>query len=293
MNDAQQRGVGARRMPEQDGVWGTAFNGSGLIDGNQSLGSQQFKSNANGFIGGADFHMSTNMILGGAFSIGSASFRLADSFGDGKDNAIQAGVYGFIHYLPKLYGSFTADFGENSITTERVITVSGTDDLAGKVSASIFGMRYETGAEFGWFIPYLALQDQLVMAPAYSETASSGTDNFALSYLPHTTNVPGTDLGVRQNANIPLDPNWSLDFTDRLAWKYQLDETLDARALYAKVPGSDFTVYGAQPAKSAALVGLGFALLNRSGFGMNAHLQSMIAGNSQTYEEFAGLSFVW
>jgi uncharacterized protein with beta-barrel porin domain len=221
------------------------------------------------------------------------SFHLADSFGDGKDSAIQAAVYGFIRYLPRLYGDFSAAFGVNSITTARVITVSGTDDLSGKVTANVFGVRYETGAELGWFIPYFALQDQLAMTPAYSETASSGSDNFALRYLSHTINQPGVELGVRQNANIVLDSNWSLDFTDQLAWKDLLTGTSDARALYANVAGSGFTVYGAQPGKSAGVIGLGLALHSRSGFGMNAHLQSMIVGNSQTYEEFLGMSFVW
>ena len=293
MNDMQQNGVGAKRTTQKAGAWATAFSGNDIVDGNQDLGSHQFKSDMYGFIGGADFRLSPTMVLGAAFSVGSDTFHLADGFGDGKDKAIQGGIYGFARYLPRLYGAFTAAFGENNITTDRVISVSGTDDLAGKVTAGIYGVRYETGAELGWLIPYFALQDQLVMAPAYSETASSGSDNFALSYLSHNTNIPGAELGFRQNANIPLDRNWSLDFTDRLAWRDQLIGTWDTRALYANVAGSDFSSYGADPGRSSALVDFGLALQSYSGFGLDVHLHGAIAGNSQTYEEFAGLNFVW
>ncbi|HUO02133.1 MAG TPA: autotransporter-associated beta strand repeat-containing protein [Rhizomicrobium sp.] len=293
IGDTQENGVGARRPPQRGGIWAMAFTGDGIVDGNQDLGSHQFKSDMNGFVGGADFRLSPAMVLGAAFSVGSSTFHLADGFGDGKDKAVQGGIYGFIRYLPRLYGAFTAAFGENDITTDRTIAVSGTDDLTGKAAAGIYGARYEMGGEFGWLIPYVALQDQLVMAPAYSETASSGSDNFALSYLSHNTNIPGAELGVRQNANIPLDPNWSLDFTDRLAWRDQITGTWNARAAYANVTGSDFSSYGAEPGKSSALVDLGLALQSHSGFGLDVQLHGALAGNSQTYEEFAGLNFAW
>jgi uncharacterized protein with beta-barrel porin domain len=132
-----------------------------------------------------------------------------------------------------------------------------------------------------------------VTTPAYSESASSGSDTFALSYLSHVTNIPDVELGFRQNVNIPLDSNWSVDFSDRLAWKDDMSGTWDAHATYAELPGSIFIVDGAQPAKSAALASLGLAFQSRFGLGVNFHLSGTVAGNSQTYEEYAGLSFAW
>jgi uncharacterized protein with beta-barrel porin domain len=173
------------------------------------------------------------------------------------------------------------------------LDISGTDSLAAKVNALTFGGRYETGIKLGWIAPYLALQDQLFDVPGYGETASSGASTFALNYGARTTNSADFEFGARQTADFALGRIWTLNLSDRLAWAHDLSGRFEARAAFVALPASDFTTYGATPAKDSALISLGAQLNNKRGFGLDVHLDSSVAANTQTYSGIAGLNIAW
>lgn len=296
IGDGQPKGsiMGRNSPQETDEIWASGFKGASIISGDpDTVGSQKFKSNVAGFIGGADWRLSPHFILGAAVSAGFTNFHLVDDSGTGKANALQAGLYGFVQFSPHFYGSFAGGFALDGITTDRVLTVSGTDDLTGKLTAVVYGARYETGVSLSWAAPYIALQDELSTLPAYSETASSGASTFALSYAPHTLNTGDFEMGLRQGGDIIRTRNWTLRLFDRLAWAHNLSGGPDADASFAALPSSSFTVYGAKAARDSALVSLGAELKNGGGFDLDVHLDSAISSNSQTYTGIAGLGYAW
>jgi fibronectin-binding autotransporter adhesin len=275
-------------------VWASGIVGSSLVDGETgTIGSHKLKSHIAGFAAGADWNISPAFTVGGAVSTGHTNFHVGSDLGQGSADAYQAAGYGLMQFSPKIYGSFAAALALDELTTNRVLTISGPDNLTGKVNALVLGGRYETGIKLGWLAPYLALQDQLFDVPGYRETASSGASTFALNYGARATNSAGLEMGARQSADIALGRSWTLNLSDRLAWAHDLSGRSEAQAAFVALPASDFTTYGATPAKDSALISLGAQLNNKRGFGLDVHLDSSVAANAQTYTGIAGLNIAW
>ncbi len=293
LTDARNRPA-SRAARSGTEVWASGMVGSSLVAGEAgTVGSHKLKSHVAGFVAGADWSISPAFTVGGAVSTGHTNFHVGGDLGQGSGDAYQAAGYGFMQFSPKIYGSFAAAVALDELTTNRVLTISGTDNLTGKVNALVLGGRYETGIKLGWLVPYLALQDQLFDVPGYRETASSGASTFALNYGARATNSAGLEMGARQSADIALGRSWTLNLSDRLAWAHDLSGRSEAHAAFVALPASDFTTYGATPAKDSALISLGAQLNNRRGFGLDVHLDSSVAANAQTYTGIAGLNIAW
>ena len=288
------------RMENHADAWLTGFGGTSIVaaaaDG---TGSHTLRSNGSGLVGGASWTLSPNFLLGAAISAGSADFRLADTTETGKADTLQAGLYGYVRFSSHFYGAFAAAAALNRFKTDRVVTVNGTDDLSGKLTAATYGARYETGILLSWASPYVAVQDTLTAMPAYSETATSGAESFALHYAARTINAPTVELGLRQATDIDFTPRWvltpdgTLYLTDRLAWAHGFAGTSQASAAFAALPSSDFTVSHATADKNTALVSLGAELRLDGGLRFRAQLDTAISPNAQSYTGTAGLGFTW
>ena len=104
------------------------------------------------------------------------------------------------------YVAATLAYAWQRESTGRFVTVAGTDDLTAGFAANDIGGRIEGGYRFAipdifavpglGFIPYAAFQMQAFYTPAYSETAASGSSQFALAYDAQTTTVTRTELGA-------------------------------------------------------------------------------------------------
>ena len=274
-------------------AWGTGFAGSSRYDGVTTDGSHDLKGSSAGFAGGADWTMSPRFSLGAAISGGNSSFHLADDFGDGSAKAFQAAVYGLAQYSTHVYGTFAGIVAMDTVRTDRTITVSGSDTLAGKATGFTVGGRYEVGARFSWGSPYVAIQDALFELPAYKESATAGTAAFALDYAAHSSNMTGLELGLRQNFDVPVSREWSIRLIDRLAYSAALSGDLKTQAAYADLPNSSFNVLGAQAGTNAALLTLGMGLHNRQGMSFDLRFDSRTGDKSQTYSGLANVGFAW
>ena len=282
-----------RRASNGMRVWAAGIAGAGVVAGNTSDGSNKFSSNATGFVAGADWRLGSGLTLGGGLSTGATDFHLANSLGTGRAQALQAGVYGLVQFSPHIYGSFAGVFAQDSITTDRILTVAGTDDVAASVKSHVYGGRYETGIALNWMTPYVALEDKFVQTPAYSEAATSGFGTFALNYAAHASNTADVEAGIRQSKQFSLNRNWVMEFSDRLAWEHDAPGSLGTLATFAALPASQFTTYGARLAKDSALISLGADLASKYGLSFDVHFESAISSKSQSYDGIAAAAFSW
>jgi outer membrane autotransporter protein len=288
-----QHGNGRAAAPRRN-VWASGFTGSDLTTGDGTdPGSHKFKAHVAGFAGGVDWTAAPNVTLGVAVSAGSSNFHLAGDLGLGHIDGYQVGAYGMMKLNSLLYGAFTGAIALDDITTNRVVTVSGSDQLTGKANAVMAGGRFETGLNLGFLAPYLALRDELLSVPGYAETASSGNSSFALKYAGQTTNRASLEIGARQSADIPLNRLWTLRLSDQMGWSHDMSGTDTAMPQFAALPSSGFTVEGVQPSKDAVQIGLGSLFRNRNGLGIDLHLNTMASANSQSYTGIAGLNYAW
>ncbi len=275
------------------GVWASGFTGSNLALGDTTVGSQKFKARASGVAGGFDWQMTPTFILGVAFSAANTGFHIANDLGEGNGDAFQLGVYGNKQFTSRLYGSFAGVVGTDDITTNRILTVSGTDQLMGKTDPLEVALRYETGLKLGWITPYAAASDTLMLLPAYTESAASGTSNFALHYDSNDANAALLEVGVRQSTVRPFGRNWTVIVSDRLAWSHILAQPWSATSAFDAAPDSDFTTYGARSGRDGFKASLGLELQNRDGLGFNLNFEGQGTNRSQSYFGVGGVNYTW
>ena len=274
-------------------VWGALVGGTDVTAGTAADGSSKFSASAAALVAGVDWPVSSNLTLGGAVSFGSNHFHVEDGLGKGKSTAFQFGVYGAIQFTPRIYGAFLASFGQDAITTDRQLTVSGTDDLTASLTSQDFVARYETGVDLHWITPYAALGERLSLMPSYSETAASGSNNFALSYASNNLNRLDVELGFRNQADLPMNRNWTLHLSDKLAWQHAVFSSYEAPASYSALAGSQFTTYGAQPGKDLAVWSLGAGIKNRYGLDIGLQVDSSVSKHSQSYDGVGHIALNW
>src|SRR6202042_371945 len=100
----------------------------------------------------------------------------------------QAGAF-IRHTIGAAYVSAALAYGWQDITTNRSVTVAGSDLLRAQFNANAFSGRLEGGYRFvaPWIggvgiTPYAAAQFTTFDLPAYAEQALVGSNAFALSY---------------------------------------------------------------------------------------------------------------
>jgi uncharacterized protein with beta-barrel porin domain len=239
-------------------VWAAGFGGSQSTDGNASLGSSNTTSSIAGTAVGADYRFSPFTIAGFALAGGGTSFSVANG-GSGRSDLFQAGAF-IRHDAGAAYITGALAYGWQDITTNRTVTVAGTDMLRAEFNANAFSGRVEGGYRFvaPWvggigITPYAAAQFTTFDLPAYAESALAGSGAFALSYAAKSVTDPRSELGFRTDKSFAL-PDGVLTLRGRLAWAHDYDTDRSIAATFQTLPGASFTVNGAAQASDSALV---------------------------------------
>ncbi len=156
-------------------IWGSAFGGSGRIDGDAIVGSHSTTSQIYGFAAGTDFLVTPNAVAGLALAGGGTHWSLSQGLGSGRSNMFQAGVYAKARWDAAYFAGALA-YSFHEVTTNRTVAIAGADTLEGKFRANVFGGRLESGYRFAapWagVTPYGAVQVQSIALPSYGESAT-------------------------------------------------------------------------------------------------------------------------
>ncbi len=259
------------------------------------VGSSDTVSRAYGLVAGADYTLSPDTTLGFALGGGGSSFAVAQGGGSGRGDMLQAGVFGE-HSMGAAYVSGGLSYTFQDVTTNRTVTVAGTDQLQAKFDASTFGGRVEGGyryaTPFVGITPYAALQVTNVMLPSYNESALSGSSMFALNYDAHNTTVTRTELGARFDRVFAMNAAM-LTLRGRAAWAH--DEGNDAlvSAVFASIPGSNFTVNGAIPSKDLALISASAEVTWLNNVSIGASFEGEFSNTTVGYAGRGTVRYAW
>jgi uncharacterized protein with beta-barrel porin domain len=239
-------------------VWAAGFGGSQTTDGNAALGSNNTTSSVFGTAVGADYRISPFTIAGFALAGGGTNFSVTGS-GGGHSDLFQAGAF-VRHTVGAAYLSAALAYGWQDITTNRTVTVAGTDQLQAKFNANAFSGRLEGGYRFvaPWIggigiTPYAAAQFTTFDLPSYAEQAIVGSNAFALAFGAKDVTDTRSELGIR------TDKSWAmtdgiLTLRGRLAWAHDYDPDRSIASTFQTLPGASFVVNGAAQASDSALV---------------------------------------
>jgi outer membrane autotransporter protein len=230
------------RCDPRYGVWAATYGGSGTVDGNATTGSHTNRSQVYGLAAGIDYAFTPDTKIGFALGGGGTNWGLDQGLGGGSSGMFQAGFYALTHSGPG-YLSAGLAYSFYDVTTERTVSVAGTDTLAGAFNANGFGARLEGGYRIpaGGFglTPYAAIQAQWISLPSYAEAATSGSNQFALSYASQTATATRSELGSRFDYTYLMDRSAKLTFYSRAAWVHDFGDDERNRAV-SVTAGIDF-----------------------------------------------------
>ncbi|WFU78030.1 autotransporter domain-containing protein [Bradyrhizobium sp. CIAT3101] len=280
------------------GVWASGYGGASTLNGNAASGSSTTTSRIYGTVVGADYRVSPNTLLGLALGGAGYNFSLSDNLGSGRADLFQAGLYAR-HSFGPAYISAAFAYGWQDVTTDRTVTVSGTDKLTANFKASTFSGRLETGRRFApipassfGVTPYAAVQATTFHLPGYGETALVGSNQFALSYTSQDTTNVRTELGARTDQRILVNDG-VLTLRGRLAWAHDTNTNRLVSAVFQTLPGAAFTVSGAQPAADSALVGGRAEMKWRNGLSLAGMVEGEFSQSTQTYTGKGMVRYEW
>jgi autotransporter-associated beta strand protein len=238
-------------------VWAAGFGGSQTTDGNAALGSNTATSSIAGTVVGADYRFSPYTLAGFALAGGGTSFSVAGA-GSGRSDLFQAGAF-IRHNAGPAYISAALAYGWQDITTNRTVTVAGTDMLRAEFNANAFSGRVEGGYRFvsPWIggvgiTPYAAGQFTTFDLPSYAESVLLGAGNFALAYNARSITDIRSELGIRTDKSWALTDS-ILTLRGRVAWAHDYNPDRSIGATFQTLPGASFVVNGAAQAADSAL----------------------------------------
>jgi outer membrane autotransporter protein len=273
-------------------VWGQVYGGYNKTDGDTADTIARTWGLATGF----DYRAAPDLTFGFALAGGSTNWGMSQGLGGGKSDVLQLGVYGRKEFGPA-YLSAALSYAWHNMSTDRTVTVSGSDKLAASFDAHSFGGRLEAGYRFALpsfgVTPYAALQVQNFRTPSYGESATSGSNAFALSYDARSTTATRTELGAWFDNTILLDRGNALALHSRAAWAYDHSSDAAIGAVFQTLPGSNFSLNGAQAAPNALLASLGAELRLANSWSIGARFDGEFASGSQTYAGTGTVRYAW
>jgi outer membrane autotransporter protein len=278
------------------GVWGQFYGGHRTTDGDAASGAADTTTRTYGVATGFDYRAAPDLVVGLALAGGSTNFSVANGLGGGKSDVFQLGVYGTKKF-GAAYLSAALSYAWHDASTDRTVTVSGIDRLVADFSAHSFGGRLEGGYRYDAAMlsvtPYAAVQVQAFRTSAYGETATLGSNAFALSYDARTVNATRTEIGAWFDKTVALEQGSTVTWRARLAWAHDFNNDQSINVAFQTLPGASFTVNGAQAAPNAALLSAGAELRLINNWSVAAKLDGELASGARTYAGTGTLRYVW
>jgi autotransporter-associated beta strand protein len=278
-------------------VWAAGYGGSQTTDGNAVLGSNNTRSSIGGVAVGADYRFSPYTLAGFALAGGATNFSV-NGLGSGRSDLFQAGAF-VRHNVGAAYLTGALAYGWQDITTDRTVTIAGTDLLRAQFNANAFSGRAEGGYRFltPWIggiglTPYAAGQFVTFDLPAYAEQAIAGANTFALSYAAKSVTDTRSELGLRSDKSYPMQ-NGIFTLRGRAAWAHDFNTDRAITPTLQTLPGTAFVVNGAAPAHDAALVTASAEMKWLNGISLAGTFEGEFSDVTRSYAGKGVVRYAW
>ena len=276
-------------------VWASGYGGSSSVSGNAAAGTNTTTSNIYGTAVGVDYRVGRDTLIG--FSMGGAgvNFNTGQGLGGGHADLFQFGVYGR-HNIGAAYIAGALAYGWQDVTTDRTVTVAGTDRLRANFHTNTFAARAEAGYRFATALmgvtPYGALQATTFRLPSYAEAAVSGSNQFALAFASQSTTNVRSELGLRGDKSYAVRDG-VLTFRGRAAWAHDSNTDRAINPTFQSLPGSSFTINGARPSADGALVTAGAEMKWRNNWSLAGTFEGEFSRTTDSYAGKGTVKYAW
>ncbi|WP_458158836.1 autotransporter outer membrane beta-barrel domain-containing protein [Bradyrhizobium sp. 18BD] len=275
-------------------VWAAGYGGSQATDGNAVIGSNNTTSSVYGTAVGLDYRFSPSTIAGFALAGGGTGFNV-NGLGWGRSDLFQAGAF-VRHTAGPAYITAALAYGWQDVTTNRIVTVAGTDRLRAQFNANAFSGRVEGGYRYAtqWIglTPYAAAQATLFSLPNYSEFAVVGSNAFALNYAAKDVTSTRTELGLRADKSFAA-AGGLMTLRGRLAWAHDFNPDRTIGAVFQTLPGAAFVVNGAAQARDSALTTAALQVNWMNGWSASATFEGEFSNVTRSYAGKGVVRYAW
>ncbi|OKO79873.1 protein with a C-terminal OMP (outer membrane protein) domain containing protein [Bradyrhizobium sp. NAS80.1] len=275
-------------------VWAAGYGGSQTTDGNAALGSNNTSSSVYGTAVGLDYRFSPSTIAGFALAGGGTGFSV-NGLGWGRSDLFQAGAF-VRHTAGPAYITAALAYGWQDVTTNRIVTAAGVDQLRAQFNANAFSGRVEGGYRHAtqWIglTPYAALQATKFSLPNYSEFAVVGSNAFALNYAAKDVTSTRTELGLRADRSFAA-AGGLMTLRGRVAWAHDYNPDRTVGAVFQTLPGAAFVVNGAALARDSALTTASVQMNWMNGWSASATFEGEFSNVTRSYAGKGVVRYAW
>ena len=275
-------------------VWAAGYGGSQTTNGNVALGSNNTTSSIYGTAVGLDYRFSPSTVAGFALAGGGTGFGV-NGLGWGHSDQFQSGAF-VRHNAGPAYVTAALAYGWQDVTTNRIVTVAGTDQLRAQFNANAVSGRIEGGYRQAtpWIglTPYAALQATMFSLPSYSEFAVVGNNAFALNYAAKDVTSTRTELGLRADRSFAA-AGGVLTLRGRAAWAHDFNPDRTVGAVFQTLPGSAFVVNGAALARDSALTTASVQMNWMNGWSASSTFEGEFSNVTRSYAGKGVVRYTW
>lgn len=273
-------------------IWAAGYGSRNTTDGDSGRGYHDRSSDNRGLAAGLNYAFNAATDVGVAVSWNEADFSLVDGFGSGTSDTVFVALRGrTVSERGYIQGALA--YGQSDITTNRTLTIAGTDRLAGETSAQTMAAHVEAGYHMGMFTPFAGLRAKSITTDAYSETATSGTASYAMDFDRNTTTSLRTELGVAMQWPAEGMQGARPTFGLRAAWAHELASNDGGRASYQIIPGLSIPVSGATRDRDSLLLAANAGWSAMNGLYLDAGLNAEYSANTQDYGGSLTVGYRW
>lgn len=276
-------------------VWAAGYGGGSTINGDAATGSHATSTRVYGTAVGADYRATANTRFGFAAGGAGTNFTVDSALGGGRADVFQVGAYAR-HTMGAAYSTGAIAYAWQDVTTDRTLTVSGTDKLRAELKANALAARLEGGWRYAMLpvavTPYVAAQSTSFYLPSYAESATSGSNQFALSYGSKTVTATRGELGARLDKAVSLN-DALLTLRGRVALAHNWNGDRSATATFQALPGATFAVNGAKPSANAAMLSAGADVAWGNGWTVAMSFDGEFSPTTRGYAGKGSLRYAW
>ncbi|WP_157676260.1 autotransporter outer membrane beta-barrel domain-containing protein [Afipia sp. GAS231] len=276
-------------------VWASAYGGNSRVNGDTTAGTNTTTNRVVGAVAGATYHFTPDTQAGFALGGAGSSFDIANGFGGGRADAFNAAVYAK-HSWGAAYVAGLLGYSWQDTSTDRTVTIAGIDRLHASFRAQALAARLEGGWRYATPVvgitPYAALQTTTFYLPGYGETATSGSNTFALNYTSKTVTATRSEFGAKFDKAM-LVQGGVFTLKARTAWAHDWNTDRAATATFQTLPGATFAVNGAQPSANAALASLGAEMKWHNGWSAAGYFEGEFSRATAGYAAKGGVKYAW
>ncbi|MFN4128678.1 MAG: ice-binding family protein [Paracoccaceae bacterium] len=274
-------------------MWMSGYGSRNVTDGDAGLGHHQRTSNNKGIAAGLNFSPSVATNIGVALSWSKADFALNNSMGSGTSATVFLALRGRTS-SDRGYVEGAVALGRSDITTNRTVSISGTDQLAGETTGNSLAAHVEAGYHMGGITPFVGLRAQSFKTAAYSETASPDpSSSYALGYEAATTTSVRSELGVDMQWSKALSGGGATSFGVRAAWAHEFATNTPGNRSFVALPGALVAVSGATPKRDSVVLSANLGVVAATGFSIGGGVNMEYSGNARDYGGSVKVGYQW